>query len=164
MTNSHEMTIQSRQPAAKAAPLHWIRIEHCPDVNRSPGFRTPGEFGCDDRHLPALLRRMEAPYLQGGGGVANMLQPVGPYAGAVVEVRTVRRVGPSGEREVAGYGSPQIIGFGGIEDVEAILRRNALLLAEIAFPSQEDDDSVTVSSEYFFATGGSGASRASAAE
>jgi hypothetical protein len=99
MTKSHEVTIRTQRAAAAAAPLHWIRIEHCPDVNRSPDFRTPGEFGCDDRYLRALLRKMEAPYLQGGGGVANMLHPAGPHAGAVVEVRSVWRRGVVGENE-----------------------------------------------------------------
>lgn len=56
---------------------------------------------------------------------------------------------------MTGYAPPQIIGFGGIEDVDAILRRNALLLAEIAFPPQssEEEGCVTVSSEYFFCDG-----------
>jgi len=152
MTNeTHVISRATSAAPAACAAVRWILIERCVDVNRHPEAKTPeGAAEENDSVRRLLLAQMERPFLQGGGGVGAMILPQGPHMGAVVEIRSVRR----GEEDGAGsgaaddYGMPQIIGWGGPEEVGSILRCNEILLRDLAVP----ESGVTVSCEYYYGT------------
>jgi hypothetical protein len=150
MTNeTHVITRATSAAAAKSSAcpaVRWILIERCPDVNRHPEAKTPEGTETNDS-VRGLLAQMERPFLQGGGGVSAMILPQGPHVGAVVEIRSVRR-GDSAASEPEGYAPPQILGWGGPEEVGSILRCNEILLRDLAFP----ETGVTVSCEYYYGT------------